>query len=202
LQIRWLFWMLGVIIALVLTLLLGEILTPAWINMPDGHWTRPELVIGLSILTGITVGIPFVLGLSILRYRLYSIDLIVNKTLVYGVLTLGLGLIYGLTVVLLQQILEPVTSGSDLAVAGSTLAVAALFQPLRRRTQRAVDRRFFRQKYDAARAAEAFNERLRNAIDDNAIQAELLGVVQETIQPAFAQLWLSAPRVGQDERVR
>ncbi len=138
--------------------------------------------------------------MSILRYRLYSIDLIVNKTLVYGVLTLGLGLIYGLSVVLLQQILEPVTSGSDLAVAGSTLAVAALFQPLRRRTQRAVDRRFFRQKYDAARATEAFNERLRNAIDDNAIQAELLGVVQETIQPTFAYLWLSTPGRDLEQR--
>lgn len=193
LQIRWLFWMLGVIIALILILVFGQILIPAWINLPDGGWTLPEVVIGLSILFGISIGIPFVLGLSILRYQLYSIDVLVNKTLVYGSLTFGLGLIYGVCVVFLQLALGSVTSASDLAVAGSTLAVAALFQPLRRRIQRGVDRRFFRQKYDAARAVEAFNERLRHAISTDEIRAELLEVVRSTIQPATVSLRLHDP---------
>jgi hypothetical protein len=147
----------------------------------------------VSILVGIACGIPAVLGLAILRYRLYSIDVIINRTLVYGALTLGLGAVYLGSVVLIQQLLEPVTPRSDLAVAGSTLAVAALVRPLRRRIQSLVDRRFFRHKYDAAQTIEAFSARLRDAVELPTLAADLRAVVLETMEPASISLWLRAP---------
>lgn len=192
LQIRWLLWMLGLIVTGIFFLFIAEFIAPTVVNMDD-DWTLPEIVLGVSILVGITCGIPAVLGLAILRYRLYSIDLIVNRTLVYGALTLGLGAIYWGSVVLIQQLLDPLTPSSDLAVAASTLAVAALFQPLRRRIQRTVDRRFFRRKYDAARTIEAFNAQLRDAVDLQTLAFDLRTVVLETMEPASVTLWLRSP---------
>lgn len=192
LQIRWLLWMLGLIVTGIFCLLIGEFVAPTVIGTGD-DLTRPVVVLGVAILVGITCGIPAVLGLSILRYRLYSIDLIVNRTLVYGALTLGLGAIYWGSVVLIQQLLDPLTPRSDLAVAGSTLAVAALVRPLRSRIQGIVDRHFFRHKYDAAKTIEAFSAQLRDAVDLQTLATDLRAVVMETMEPASVSLWLRAP---------
>jgi hypothetical protein len=130
--------------------------------------------------------IPIAAGIAILRHRLYDIDLIINRTLVYGTLTVVLAVTYAVTVALAGTILK----GSDIVTAGATLAVAALFQPLRRRIQGFIDRRFYRQKYDAARTAEVFSSLLREEVDLDAMRAHLLGAVHQTMQPRHVSVWL------------
>ncbi len=145
---------------------------------------RRRLVVGV-------VSIPVSMGIAILRYRLYEIDLIINRTLVYGALTAILVVLYFGGIVISQRVLVSLTGQeSTLAVMASTLLIAALFNPLRRRIQSFVDRRFYRNKYDARKTLEAFSATLRDETDLRALNNEIVKVVRETMQPAHVSLWL------------
>ena len=156
-----------------------------------------SVVLGLII-----IALPTAIGIAVLRYRLYDIDVVVNRTLVYGSLTAALALVYLGGVVSLQYVFRAFTGGeSQFAVVASTLAIAALFNPLRHRVQAFVDRRFYRRKYDAAKTLEAFGSRLRDETNLDALSDHLLGVVHGTVQPEHASLWLRpAQATGVRER--
>jgi len=134
--------------------------------------------------------LPTAVAIAVLRYRLYEIDRIVSRTVSYGLLSAGLIGLYLVVVALLGPLLQPLTGSSSLAVAASTLAVAALFRPARARIQAIVDRRFYRRRYDAARTLERFGARLRQQVDLETLQRDLHAAVDETMQPAHASLWL------------
>jgi hypothetical protein len=140
------------------------------------------------------VAIPVAVTIAILRYRLYDIDVLIRRTLIYAILSAVLLAAYAAGVGLIQFALSPVTSGNGFAVAISTLAVVALFQPVRRRIRSSVDRRFYRRKYDAALTLDTFAVRLRDEIDLDALRDELIGAVGETLQPTHASLWLRGAR--------
>jgi hypothetical protein len=159
------------------------------------------LVLGAGYLFPLFGLIPLSVAVAVFKYRLYDIDRLINRTLVYGLLTALLIGVYTGLVFLLGGLLDPATGDSALAVAASTLAVAALFQPARRRVQELVDRRFNRRRYDAARTVERFSGRLRDQVDLDTLSAELLAVVDHTVQPATASLWLRPAEERHWERV-
>jgi hypothetical protein len=164
---------------------------------PSGAWFQPGSplwldVIGYTALLSFTL-VPIAVGFAVLKYRLYDIDIIINRALVYGSLTVTLALVYFGGVTGTQALLGTLTGQRELpqlAVVVSTLAIAALFNPLRRRIQTFIDRRFYRSKYDARKTLEAFSARLRDVTDLDNLTGDLVGVVRETIQPEHATLWL------------
>jgi hypothetical protein len=158
---------------------------PAW-----EATTASQITFGLPVLA-----IPVACGIAITRYRLYEIDRIINRTIVYGILTALLVGVYVGAAVGLGALARSVTGqeNNSLVIAASTLAVAALFGPARRRIQAFIDRRFYRRKYDAAQTLEVFSAKLREQVDLDSLSGELVGVVRESMQPVHASLWLRSP---------
>ena len=172
---------------------------------PESLSTENNTPIWISLLFNLILisfaGIPTAIGFAVLKYRLYDIDIIINRALVYGPLTLTLALVYFGGVVGTQAAFRTLTGQEQqpqLAVVVSTLAIAALFNPLRRRIQSFIDRRFYRKKYDAAKTLESFSHRLREEVDLENLAGELVAVVEQTMQPAHVSLWLR----DREERAR
>ncbi len=163
----------------------------------------PVQLVSGTLSMYVLVILPVSVGVAIQRYHLWDIDLIINRTLVYGSLSAMLALVYFGLVIGLQSLVRLVTgsiSEQPLIIVASTLAIAALFRPLRRRLQRIIDRRFYRRKYDAARTLAAFSATLRNEVDLDQLSEELVAVVQETMQPAHVSLWLRKPGKKEGKR--
>ena len=187
-QTKWVVLGVGVVFSVEFGLFLAFLLVPSL--GPTGS-LPPWLLEALS--NTVPALIPLSFGLAILRYRLWDIDVLINRVLVYGLLTALLTLVYFSSVTLLQFLLRGLIGQAlqdQWAVVGSTLAIAALFQPVRRRIQRNIDRRFYRRKYDAARTIAAFSSTLRHEVDLDQLREELVAVVQETMQPSHISLWL------------
>jgi hypothetical protein len=167
----------------------------AWILLAKQRLIVQDGVLeGIVALTGLVVvplSIPVATGIAIFRFRLYDIDRIVNRAIVYAALTISLAFAYLGGVILLQYAFRTITGGeSQVAVVASTLAIAALFNPLRRSFQTFVDRRFYRRKYDAQKTLAAFSARLRDETDLDALSGELVAVIRGTMQPTSVALWL------------
>jgi hypothetical protein len=189
-QLKWLAYVAGgLAISSILIIIIIALDTPRWYE-----W------VANAIIVAVTPGVPVAIGIAILRYRLYDIDLLINRTLVYGSLTGALALVYFGGVTVTQALFRNITGQEQLpqlVVVVSTLLIAALFTPLRRSIQSFIDRRFYRSKYDARKTLEGFSAKLREETDLDALSDELAGVVRETMQPAHVSIWLrpdEAPR--------
>ncbi len=181
-QMKWLTYAAATMFAMIL------------LGMPLGDSTSSTLLLIVDSLTSLVfAGIPVAVGIAVLRHRLYDIDIVINRTLVYGALTITLALVYFGGVTATQALFRTLAGQEEqpqLAVVVSTLVIAALFNPLRRRIQSFIDRRFYRRKYDARKTLEAFSAKLRDETDLEALNDELVEVVRETMQPAHVSLWL------------
>ena len=183
-QVKWFAYAVAVLAtSAILAYVVSESVRVVWLG-----WASFMLVIAS------VVGLPVAVGIAILRYRLYNIDLLLNRTLVYGALTAVLAAVYFGSIILFQVLFRAFTGQeSQLAVVISTLAIAALFTPLRRRIQSFIDRRFYRSKYDARKTLEAFSAKLRTETDLDALSGDLIKVIRETMQPKHVSLWLKSP---------
>ncbi len=190
-QIKW--------FAYAATVVAGSLILTYTVPEATGVWWLSWAGFGIMI-AGILI-LPVAVGIAISRHHLYDIDRLINRTLVYGALTITLALVYSGGVVTSQYIFRTLTGQeSNLAVIASTLAIAALFQPLRRLIQGFIDRRFYRRKYDAAKTLEAFGGRLRNETDLDTLTGDMVSVIQETLQPEHVSLWLRPPDGEQGSR--
>jgi hypothetical protein len=188
-QIKWMAFSASVVVVLYAIAMIASF------AFPEESWTTAGSVWWLNLLTYAVLAsftiVPIAVGIAVLKYRLYDIDLIINRALVYGSLTATLVALYFGGIVMLQRLFVILTGQqSTLAVVATTLVIAALFNPLRRRIQGFIDRRFYRRKYDAAKTLTAFNARLRDETNLEALSEDLVGVVQGTVQPEHASLWL------------
>jgi hypothetical protein len=181
----------GFVVRLVLTLLIPRL------NEPSSLYNS----LSTLVLLYVSLVIPLSIGLAILRYRLWDVDVLINKALVYGLLTGSLAAVYAGLIIGLESLIGRFTAqtAQPLAIVLSTLVIYALFQPLRHRLQAIIDRRFYRRKYDAAKTVEAFSATLRNEVDLGQLREHLLNVVQETMQPAHVSLWLRSPQRHTEE---
>jgi hypothetical protein len=208
-QTKWIVYSLTVTILLVVATNFPPAIVPA-LSPPGSLFASINNTLGNLV----TVLIPLSFVVAILHYRLWDIDLLINRTLVYGTLTAILALVYVGSIVLLQDLLRGIIHQDNaVAIVVSTLIIAALFQPLRRRIQALIDRRFYRRKYDTAKTLEAFSATLRNEVDLSQLSEHLITVVQETMQPSHVSLWVRPPepsrkrqtwllaRIDEEERV-
>jgi hypothetical protein len=188
-QIKWFAYaVVATVVSITVAYATETIDTPRWFD-----W------VGYALVVATTPAIPVSIGIAILRYRLYDIDIVINRTLVYGSLTVALALLYFGGVVTLQTLFRALTGQGQLpqlAVVASTLAIAALFNPLRRRIQDFIDRRFYRRKYDASKTLHEFSATLRDETDLDVLRDDFVRLVRETMQPGHVSLWLRRPGKG------
>jgi hypothetical protein len=198
-QIKWIAFAASVVAVLYAIAMIASFV------FPEESWTTAGSVWWLNLLTYAVLSsftlVPIAVGIAVLKYRLYEIDFIINRALVYVSLTVMLVALYLGGIVLLQRVFVMLTGQrSTLAVVASTLLIAALFTPLRRAIQSFIDRRFYRRKYDARKTLEAFSAKLRDKTDLEALSSDLVGVVRETMQPAHVSLWLRPDTVSEGQQ--
>ncbi len=201
-QTKWIVF--GLAVGLLGFLLLGVFL-PAFLQLfiPLQNLDLLLVVILVTSIMFVLLLIPLSFAIAILRYRLWDVDALINKTLVYGTLTATLALLYIGLVFALQSLLRGlINQDSTIAIVASTLVIAALFQPLRHRLQKVIDRRFYRRKYDATKTLTTFSATLRNEVDLSQLSEQLVAVVHETLQPTHVSLWLRTPEQTTERKTR
>jgi hypothetical protein len=200
-QIKWIAFAASVVVVVYAIAMIASFFFPkeSWTTAGSVWWLN---LLTYAVLSSFTL-VPIAVGIAVLKYRLYEIDILINRALVYGSLTATLVALYFVGIVVLQRVFVLLTGQqSTLAVVASTLLIAALFSPMRRRIQSFIDRGFYRRKYDAAKTLEVFSAKLRDETDLDALSDDLVGVVRETMQPAHVSLWLrpeASPKGAQAE---